>query len=54
MADIYLDKAEKLASPVIWVGPDTPVYIYITDGARLEGLQTVAADAQPLARRMLR
>ena len=53
MADIYLDKAEKLASPVIWVEPDTPVYIYITDGARLEGFHTVAADPDPLARRML-
>ena len=54
MADIYLDKAEKLASPVIWVGPDTPVFIYITEGARLEGLLTVASEPEPLARRMMR
>ena len=54
MADIYLDKAEKLASPIIWVAPDTPIYIYITQGARLEGLQTVEAASDPLARRILR
>jgi len=54
MADIYLDKAEKLASPIIWVGPDTPVYLYITEGARLDGFQTLAANPQPLARRMMR
>jgi hypothetical protein len=54
MANLYLDKAEKLASPIIWVGPDTPVYIYITEGARLDGLHTVASRPEPLARRMLR
>jgi hypothetical protein len=54
MADIYLDKAEKLASPIVWVGPDTPVYLYITEGARLDGFQTIAAEPQPLARRMMR
>ena len=54
MADIYLNKAEKLASPIIWVGPDTPVYLYITEGARLRGLPVASAQAAPLAARMQR
>lgn len=54
MADIYLDKAEKLASPIIWVGPDTPVYLYITEGAQLDGLPTTSAETEPLATRMMR
>jgi hypothetical protein len=53
MADIYLDKAEKLASPIIWVGPDTPVYIYVTEGARLDGLHAASPEAEPLATRMM-
>ena len=54
MATIYLDKAEKLASPIIWVGPDMPVYLYITEGARLRGLPVSSVRAEPLAARMKR
>jgi hypothetical protein len=45
MANIYLDKAEKLASPVVWVPPHTPVHIYITKGAALDPYVTHQSSA---------
>ena len=56
MADLYLDKAEQLASPIIWVPPQRQVHIYINEGARLDGLFDLPTVIQrePLARRMAR
>ena len=52
MANIYLDKAEKLASPVVWVPPNAPVYIYITKGTALDTFVKASATSQPTATRL--
>jgi len=52
MANIYLDKAEKLASPVVWVPPNAPVYIYLTKGATLDAFVRASTTPQPTATRL--